>query len=201
MHTLHSESLELSSTSTSDARGALRPGAWLDSLPSPPGRVLSSRIAAAPGTIDPSPSSPPVSIQARQVGRLVGGSGKGGPFSPVDALYGPWAGCPLGRRARLWPVGCCGPAQGCVCGRRDAVVPCVGLKSIARVPWLGRAAQAARPTQGARRPRHTPHPAHAHAAARTQRPPCPPAPTPRAPGAQSAAFSRPRPLARPCPQV
>ena len=82
-----------------------------------------------------------------------------------------------------------------------ACAPAVTLSLPPSASWLGRAAQAAQPTQGARRPRPTPHPAPSHAAARTQRPPCPPAPTPRAPGTQRAAFSRPCPLARPRPQV
>ena len=54
-------------------------------------------------------------------------------------------------------------------GRRTAVLPCGGLKSIAWVPWLGRVAQAAQPTQGARRPRPAPRPAPLHRAHKRRR--------------------------------
>ena len=99
---------------------------------------------------------------------------------------------------RSWPVGWRGTAQGCASGRIAAIAPCGGLRSTARVPWLGRAAQAARPTQGARRPRPTPHPAPAHAAARTQRPICSPARVPRAPREPPSALARSPALAHRC---
>ena len=99
---------------------------------------------------------------------------------------------------RLWPVGWRGTAQGCASDRIAAIAPCGGLRSPARVPWLGRAAQAARPTQGARRPRPTPHPVPAHAAARTQRPICPPARVPRAPREPPSALARSPALAHRC---
>ena len=98
----------------------------------------------------------------------------------------------------MWPVGWRGTAQGCASDRIAAIAPCGGLRSTARVPWLGRAAQAARPTQGARRPRPTPHPVPAHAAARTQRPICPPARVPRAPREPPSALARSPALAHRC---
>ena len=80
-------------------------------------------------------------------------------------------------------------------GRRTAVLPCGGLKSIAWVPWLGpcgssRTAHArCAPPSPCAPPRARPGPANA--AARR-------APASRPHAARSAALSRHRPLARPC---
>ena len=118
---------------------------------------------------------------------------------PFDAPGGLPAGCSLGRSARLQAAGWRGPALGCSSDARSAVSWWGGLQPTLRDPWRGRAAQAARPMQGARPRRPTPHPAPAQASASTQRAHRAPA-LPPARARHSAAFTCPRPPTRPCPR-